>query len=68
MVPHSPDVAPSPEWSRVIEQERDRAFAEKAAKKAQTKKSAEVPAERHTRPFHRSRACCADSTECQTGR
>ena len=35
MAPHSPDVAPSPEWSRVIEQERDRAFAEKAAKKAE---------------------------------
>ena len=35
MVPHSPDIAPSPGWSRVIEQERDRAFAEKAAKKAE---------------------------------
>ena len=37
MVPHSPDIAPSPGWSRVIEQERDRAFAEKAAKKAEKK-------------------------------
>ena len=51
MVPHSPDIAPSPGWSRVIEQERDRAFAEKAAKKAEKKaekamKKAEKKAEK----------------------